>query len=74
MWPNVEFEIGLPKTNLSLAKLHLQWKTRGYVQKPPLTTINLSKSIYTKYKLSTCQNPFTQNKNYKPVKIHLCKT
>ena len=34
---NVEFQIELPKTNPSLAESHLQRKTRGYAQKPPLT-------------------------------------
>ena len=33
MRPNVKFQIELTKTNPSVAKSHLQWKTRGYVQK-----------------------------------------
>ena len=33
MWPNVEFQIELSKTNPGLAELHLQQKTRGYTQK-----------------------------------------
>ena len=35
---NVEFRIGLPKTNSGLAKSHLQQKTRGYAQKTILDT------------------------------------
>ena len=33
MPPNVEFQIGLSKTNPGLAKSQLQQKTCGYVQK-----------------------------------------
>ena len=33
MWPNNEFWVDLPKTNLGLAKSHLQRKTHGYAQK-----------------------------------------
>ena len=38
MWFNVEFQIGLPKTNSGLAKSHLQLKTCDYAQKPPPDT------------------------------------
>ena len=33
MRPNVEFQIGLPKTNSGLAKSNLQRKTCGFAQK-----------------------------------------
>ena len=33
MWPNVEFQIKLSKTNPDLAKSHLQRKTHGYAPK-----------------------------------------
>ena len=33
MLPNVEFRIGLSKTNPGLAKSHPQQKTRGYTKK-----------------------------------------
>ena len=33
MWPNVEFQVELPKTNAGLAKSHFKQETHGYVQK-----------------------------------------
>ena len=40
MWLDVEFRVRLPKTNLDLAKLYIQWKTHGNVQKQPPIDIN----------------------------------
>ena len=39
MRSNVEFRIGLPKTNPDLAKSHLQRKTCGYAQKTAADTM-----------------------------------
>ena len=45
-WPNVEFWIGLPKTNLGLAKSDFEWKKHGYAQKLPPTTINYNLNYF----------------------------
>ena len=40
MWLDVEFRVRLPKTNPDLAKLYIQWKTRGNAQKQSPIDIN----------------------------------
>ena len=49
MQPNIEFRIGLPKINPSLAKSHLQRKIRDYAQKttPEKSIAKNPQKVYT---------------------------
>ena len=61
MRPNVKFQIGLPKTNPSLAKSLLQRKTRGYTQKLPLTKTNQTLIMETIFPIITKKVMFSNN-------------